>query len=69
MYSIFLSIIRAAILTSQTTSAVGKRQELGVELIAHANHRKLDFGALSPWQNIFITEDGPEVEYVEMFKS
>ena len=63
IYSIFRSIIRAAILTSPTTSSV-KRKEIG-EHFQCVDHPKLDFGALSLWRDLFITEDDSDVEFIE----
>lgn len=65
IYSIFRSIIRAAILTSPTTSPV-KPECLG-EHFQRVDHPKLDFGARSIWQDLFTLEgDDPEAEIVEI---
>lgn len=65
IYSIFRSILRAAILTTPTTSPV-KPEYLG-EHFQYVNHPKLDFGARSLWQNLFTIEgDNPEVEIIEI---
>lgn len=63
IYSIFRSIIRAAILTTLTTSPV-KPKYLG-EHFQRADHPKLDSGARSLWQNLFTIEgDDPEAEII-----
>ena len=65
IYSIFRSIIRAAILTIPTTSPA-KPEYLG-EHFQRVNHPKLDFGARSLWQNLFTIEgDDPEAEIIEI---
>ena len=56
LYSIFRSIIRAAILNSP------------VDNFERVDNPKLDFGALSLWQDIFTTEDDLVVEVVEIPK-
>ena len=64
IYSLFRSIIRAAILTTPTTSPI-KRKELE-EHFQRVDHPKLDFGALSLWQDLFITEDYSDADIIEM---
>ena len=63
IYLMFRSIIRAAILTTPTISPV--KRKVIEEHFQCVDHPKLDFGALSLWENIFITEDDSDVEFVE----
>lgn len=63
IYSIFRSIIRAAILTTPTTSPV-KGKELGGNF-QRANNPKLDFGSLSLWQDLFTPEGYSETSKSE----
>ena len=65
IYSIFRSIIRAAILSSPTTSPINL-EYLG-EHFQRVDHPKLDFGARSLWQDLFTLEgDDPEAEIIEI---
>ena len=63
IYSLFRSTIRAAILTTSNTLPV-KREVIG-EHFQCVDHPKIDFGALSLWENIFITEDDSDVDFIE----
>lgn len=61
----FRSIMRAAILTTRTTSPV-KPECLG-EHFQRVDHPKPDFGARSLWQDLFTLEgDDPEAEIIEI---
>ena len=60
----FRTIIRAAILSTPTTSPV--KGDNFTENFSGASHSKLDFGTTSKWQDAFTTEDDPDVELVEM---
>ena len=60
----FRSIIRAAVLSSPTTSPVKK--ELTAGMFSGVEGDKLDYGVLSLWDKIFTTEDDPDAELIEM---
>ena len=64
IYSITRSVIRAAVLSSPTTSPV-KSSDL--RIFFHANESaKFDYGAIEKWPFFHTSEDDPDVELVEL---
>ena len=65
IYSLFRSIIRAAILSTPTTSPV-KSEDLGQLFHEEDAQSSFDFGAMKKWRDLFTTEDDPDVELIEL---
>lgn len=64
IYSTFRAIIRVAALSSPTTSLVKKQlQEVLTQNLTGVS-KKFDFGVSELWNDIFTSEDDPDVNMV-----
>lgn len=69
IYSTLRAITRAAVISSPTTSPLkGDLQEQFAEMFTTSD-KHLDFQAVSSWDDIFVWEDDPDIEILDMTRA